>query len=331
MTLPKRAASLLLLVLAIAGAQACPFASMVQGGDVEAVGRKLLQATCNVAALDRTNQASPPAGPPTQTAVDVAVRNVAKQIIFFSTDRNAPGVGGAGAPNRNVRHGALLRQAFHDCGTYVKTARTGGCNGSLRTAGETGAAVNRNIVSTVALVQRYRQLINAEINRRIAAKQLPAGTQISYADVFQLTGAAAVVATGGPANLFDRVEMGRVDWATRTDDVSQLPDRNLGFTALSCRFLSMGFTLRDMVALSAAHTLGAVNGRAMTPTPQTFDASDYFQLVSRGTAAFRTDNALTDSRTAQVVTFGGRKCGLLRALVLSKYASGSLGTAPVNG
>lgn len=31
---------------------------------------------------------------------------------------------------------------------------------------------------------------------------------ISYADTFQLAGAAAVVATGGPANLLDRVEVG---------------------------------------------------------------------------------------------------------------------------
>lgn len=37
--------------------------------------------------------------------------------------------------------------------------------------------------------------------------------------------------------------------------------------------VAMGFTLKDMVALSAAHTLGAVNGRAMTPTPQAFDAT----------------------------------------------------------
>ncbi|KAI7838479.1 hypothetical protein COHA_007742 [Chlorella ohadii] len=286
---------------AIVGTHACPFASMMQGGDLDAPGRKLLQATCNIAALDQANRAAVPAGPSAQTAVDVAVRNIAKQIILFSTNRNAPGVGGPGTPNRAIRHGALLRQAFHDCGTYNKPARTGGCNGSLRTQSEVGAGVNANLVGTVALVQRYRQLINAEINRQIAAGKLPAGTAISYADTFQLTGAAAVVATGGPANLIDRVEMGRVDWATRSDDVSLLPARNQGFGTLACRFLAMGFTLRDLVALSAAHTLGAVNGRAMTPTPQTFDGSDYFQLVSRGTAAFRTDNALTDARTAQLV------------------------------
>ncbi len=40
-----------------------------------------------------------------------------RQIILFSTDRNAPGVGGPGTPNRAIRHGALLRQAFHDCGS----------------------------------------------------------------------------------------------------------------------------------------------------------------------------------------------------------------------
>jgi len=138
--------------------------------------------------------------------------------------------------------------------------------------------------------------------------------------------------------------------ATRSDDVSLLPSRNLGFGSLACRFrecpllpplcccgscgcllrspvagpcqrspcvgllhagrrqdlplrgawrpacseycptsfvshlclptscplcvaVDMGFTLRDLVALSAAHTLGAVNGRAMTPTPQAFDGS----------------------------------------------------------
>lgn len=36
---------------------------------------------------------------------------------MFSTVANTPGVGGPGNPNRNVRHGALLRQAFHDCGS----------------------------------------------------------------------------------------------------------------------------------------------------------------------------------------------------------------------
>lgn len=48
-----RAASLLLLLAAIAGAHACPFAAMMQGGgDLEAAGRKLLQ-TCDVATLER--------------------------------------------------------------------------------------------------------------------------------------------------------------------------------------------------------------------------------------------------------------------------------------
>ncbi len=52
-----RAASLLVLVLAaIAGqAYACPFASMLQG-DLDAPGRKLLQATCNIAAVDQVRQ-----------------------------------------------------------------------------------------------------------------------------------------------------------------------------------------------------------------------------------------------------------------------------------
>ena len=47
------AASLLLLLAAIAGTQACPFAGMMQGtGDLEAAGRKLLQ-TCNIGQLDQ--------------------------------------------------------------------------------------------------------------------------------------------------------------------------------------------------------------------------------------------------------------------------------------
>ena len=85
----------------------------------------------------------------------------------------------------------------------------------------------------------------AEINRRLAANAtVPAGTKISYMDTEVLAGAAAVMATGGPITLWDRVKMGRADWATRADNTLRLPIRILNFDGVACTFLNMGFTLQ---------------------------------------------------------------------------------------
>ena len=91
------------------------------------------------------------------------------------------------------------------------------------------------------LVTRWRE----EINRRLAVnKAVPAGTKISWTDTYVLAGASAVVATGGPASLWDNLKVGRADWATRADNTLRLPIRFLNFNGLSCTFLNMGFTLQ---------------------------------------------------------------------------------------
>ena len=62
---PRAAAALLLL--AAIGGHACPFASMMQGDEPAlGAGRKLLQTTCNIQALDQVlcHPHWPPLGPP---------------------------------------------------------------------------------------------------------------------------------------------------------------------------------------------------------------------------------------------------------------------------
>ena len=64
--------------------------------------------------------------------------------------------------------------------------------------------------------------------------------------------------------------MGRLDWASRADDVAVLPVRTMTFSPWACRFLGWGLTLQNLVVLSAGHTLGFAGGRPMNGNPQQF-------------------------------------------------------------
>lgn len=65
--------------------------------------------------------------------------------------------------------------------------------------------------------------------------------QISYADVYQLVGAAVVVATGGPtrAAIYDTLPVGRKD-AAAADNVAQMPGGGISWNALACLFCEWG-------------------------------------------------------------------------------------------
>lgn len=138
--------SICLLATAVPHVQArCPFAHLFEGEALEAphdagAGRELLQqrprpggqqppqqqppqqppppaAPCNIAAL---SAAAPftPAGPASQGAVDLRVKQVAISVITAPATATPPGVGTAAAPNTGIPLGAFLRLAFHDVGTF---------------------------------------------------------------------------------------------------------------------------------------------------------------------------------------------------------------------
>lgn len=67
--------------------------------------------------------------------------------------------------------------------------------------------------------------------------QVPRGLQISYADVYQLVGAAVVVATGGPskAEIYNPLPIGRRD-ALVADNVAQMPGGGISWQNLACLF-----------------------------------------------------------------------------------------------
>ena len=79
--------------------------------------------------------------------------------------------------------------------------------------------------------------------------------------------------TGGPAI---RVPLGRLD-ATAADPADRMPAETLDGAGLRAHFAAAGFSAREMVALSGAHTLGS---KGFGP-PLAFDSAYYSTLLAR--------------------------------------------------
>lgn len=185
----------------------------------------------------------------------------------------------------------LLRLAFHDAGTFVKVNNTGGANGSLQ--------YEINAPVSAGLAGGFNHLQNVQ------AQLVSLGVVVSWADLFQLGGAAAVALTGGP--VID-VAMGRKDVAIGVQDPNLstvLPAANQRAPALKSLFAAKGFTTHDLVVLSGAHSIGvshATNPRGpMTQQPNVF-GSHYFTELLNGGGAFPSDKTLlSDPTTLQWV------------------------------
>lgn len=119
--------------------------------------------------------------------------------------------------------------------TRHRAKGTGGANGTFRLENGKKPNTGANLKNGLAACEKWRAAINA---RLAANRRVPPGTAVSYADTFQMAGAATVVATGGPqlkALIWDPLAVGRKD-ATKPDDVAMLPDKNLNFATLACLF-----------------------------------------------------------------------------------------------
>ncbi|CAN6349173.1 unnamed protein product [Urochloa humidicola] len=135
---------------------------------------------------------------------------------------------------------ALLRLQFHDC--FVK-----GCDASvLIRSGSNDAEVDNSKNQGL----RGQEVVDAA---KAQLEDLCPGV-VSCADIIALAARDAVAMTGGPS--FD-VPTGRRDGLTSNlRDADVLPDAADSINVLRSRFATAGLNDRDLVLLTAAHTVG---------------------------------------------------------------------------
>ncbi|KAH6825738.1 ascorbate peroxidase 2 [Perilla frutescens var. hirtella] len=129
----------------------------------------------------------------------------------------------------------VLRLAWHSAGTYDWKTKTGGPFGTIRNPQELGHEANNGLDIAVRLLEPIKE-------------QFPI---LTYADFYQLAGIVSVEVTGGPEIPF---HPGRPD-KKESPPEGRLPDATKGTEHLREVFGHMGFTDKDIVALSGGHTL----------------------------------------------------------------------------
>ncbi|XP_074555592.1 peroxidase P7-like [Curcuma longa] len=173
------------------------------------------------------------------------------------------------ALKRNPTLGAaVLRLFFHDC--FVN-----GCDGSVllddtpAMVGEKNAAGNANSLRGFEVIDAVKSRVEAACR-----------STVSCADILALASRDAVTLLGGPSW---RVLLGRRDALTASLAAANanLPPPSDSLDSLRARFAGKGLSLRDLTALSGAHTVGTA--RCANFRPHVYNDAD----VDPGYAAFR--------------------------------------------
>jgi L-ascorbate peroxidase len=171
---------------------------------------------------------------------------------------------------------AHLRLAFHDAGTYDQTTGTGGAHG------------------TVHLTEEIRRADNTGWGQaclELLEEAKAAYPSVSWADLIAIGGAAAVQKCGGPVI---EIGLGRTD-GVEVSPPHRLPGGYEGSGMLKSMFARMGFSPRDLVVLSGAHTLGHTQRKPFTTEPWVFSNAYYTQLVElKGSLLLGTDTAILE-------------------------------------
>ncbi|KAK7276454.1 hypothetical protein RIF29_17593 [Crotalaria pallida] len=153
------------------------------------------------------------------------------------------------AITNEARIGAsILRLHFHDC--FVN-----GCDASILLddtssfIGEQTAAANNNSARGFNVIKDIKA--NVE-------KECPG--VVSCADILALAAQYSVVSLGGPSW---EVGLGRRDTTTasKSDANNSIPGPFLSLSALIKNFANQGLSVKDLVALSGAHTIGLASCR----------------------------------------------------------------------
>ncbi|KAF8042076.1 hypothetical protein BT93_A0622 [Corymbia citriodora subsp. variegata] len=183
------------------------------------------------------------------------------------------------AVQQERRMGAsLLRLHFHDC-------LVNGCDGSIlldptpTIDSEKLAFPNNNSARGFEVIDQ----IKAEVDRACGRPV------VSCADILAITARDSVVALGGPSW---KVQLGRRDstTASRTTANSDIPAPNMDLPALVSNFERQGLKVKDLVALSGAHTIGFA--QCFTFRNRIFNDSNIDQALAKNLQSYcpRTGN-----------------------------------------
>ncbi len=172
---------------------------------------------------------------------------------------------------------SILRLAFHDAFSYDPVRKVGGATGGIRFwKPETPA--ERSLQKALDWIRATKELLP------------PCG----WGDLVALAGAVAVEVTGGP--IID-LPLGRPD-ALCPPPHEKLPTAETSIEQLKRLFSDFGFSVREMVALSGAHTLGMAHGMPFTDDFLVFNSSYFRALLDpdwvHSAAALKTDSALVE-------------------------------------
>ncbi|XP_054785171.1 cationic peroxidase 1-like [Prosopis cineraria] len=150
----------------------------------------------------------------------------------------------ASAVLQEARMGAsLLRLHFHDC--FVQ-----GCDASILLDDTSTFTGEKTAFQNVNSVRGYDVIDNIKYQLEVSCPGV-----VSCADIVAVAARDSVVALGGPSWT---VQLGRRDSTTASlsSANSDLPAPSLDLSALITVFANKGFTAKEMVALSGAHTIG---------------------------------------------------------------------------
>lgn len=161
----------------------------------------------------------------------------------------------------------LLRLAWHASGTYDKLTNTGGSNGAtMRFAPEGDHGANAGLKAARDFLEPVKE----------------AFPWISYSDLWILAGVCAIQEMQGPKIPYRAGRSDR-DLSFCTPD-GRLPDASKDRSHIRAIFGRMGFSDREIVALSGAHALGRCHtDRSGYTGPWTFSptvlTNEYFRLL----------------------------------------------------
>ena len=176
----------------------------------------------------------------------------------------------------------LLRLAFHDSGTFCKETKTGGVSGSITNSKELVREENDGLQKSADRVLDLRKMLDG----------------VSLSDIIAVSGAVAVEICDGPVI---EVGLGRVD-DFEAAPKGRLPDEGDGIEDLRKTFERMGLSLKDLVVLSGAHTLGDAREKPFTEDRLTFNNSYFVNLTKKdlplSLGRFKSDEALSGNPEA---------------------------------
>ncbi|KAJ9108793.1 hypothetical protein QFC21_000113 [Naganishia friedmannii] len=168
----------------------------------------------------------------------------------------------------------LVRLAWHASGTFSLVEHNGGSNGAgLRHGKEAADPANAGLYHAIEFLMPIQQ----------------ANPWITHSDLWTLAGVEAIKAMGGPDVPW---QPGRMDYSDeshaeehRGNISDRLPDGALGASHLRDVFGRMGYSDKEIVALSGAHTLGRCHADRSgfdgpwVVNPTRF-SNQYFKLLS---------------------------------------------------